>query len=170
MVGRHGVDADHGLSDLAAAGRYPPIRADETLGGQSTETENQPWLDSLGFGNQPGAAGRCLRAIWPLVKAALTPRRRFPTEVLDGVGDVDAGPIDSRLDKGVVKHPACRPHEDCPLKILPITWLLPDEHQTGRRWSGSGNGLGGAFPEITGSTGGDGRGDVTKEHRLRNYS
>jgi hypothetical protein len=69
-------------------------------------------------------------------------------EVLDRVGHVDAGAIDSGGLETFVQDAPCRPDERLAFEVLPVARLLADQHHPGSRGALPEHGLGGLFPQV----------------------
>src|SRR5215813_14243495 len=113
---------------LAAAHGDPEALAEQRLRRGGAEADQDPGLDALQLGLQPGAAGLDLDLVRLAVNAAL-PRPALPLEVLHHVGDVGPTAVDSRRLQGLVEQLSRRADEGMSLPVLAVAGLLPHQHQ-----------------------------------------
>ena len=96
---------------------------------------------------EPPAAGFDLARVGLLMQSALA--ARLVLEVLDRVGDVDLRPVDAGRFERLIENLPCRADERAPGEILPVAWLLADEHHLRRSRAFAEHGLGSVAPQRT---------------------
>lgn len=139
--GRPAVDLplQHGPAHLA----HPERRPQQRLPGRGAEHHDQLRLHQRQFGRQPGAAGRHLPEARRLVDAALAGLGPGELEVLDRVGHIGIGGVDTGLFERPVEQLARRADEGPAPAVLLVTGLLPHQHDAGLGASGAEDRLGG---------------------------
>jgi uncharacterized protein YecE (DUF72 family) len=118
------------LQDLPALPGHAEALAQERLGGDGSQADDQLRLDHFQLGKQPRPAGSLLARVGLLVQAPFPPRR--PLEVLDRVGQVDRFAIDAGLAERLVEQPAGRSHERPALAVFLVAGCLAYEDRPGR--------------------------------------
>jgi hypothetical protein len=144
---------------------FEPITA---LNGGRTETNEDLRVDDVELGLQPGRARLDLLGPGLLVDPPLP--LRLPLEVLDDVGHVGVAALDPRLLQRLVEDPAGWPDEGVALDVLPVTRLLPDQHQPGTLQPLAEDGLGARLPKWTGPAAGGGLAERLQRRFRRDQS
>src|SRR5882672_7342982 len=89
------------LEEFASLGRYPEGATHQGLRGCSAEAGDHFGLDHRNLRLQPRPAGIDLLRIRLLMDASLA--SLLPLEMLDGVRDVDFGPVEPRILQGAIE-------------------------------------------------------------------
>src|SRR5438105_15078642 len=122
MDGGHHQRQPRPLDELTALRADAKIAAEHRLGRSRPEQHEDPWLDERNLGVEPRPAGTDLRGVRFLMQASLS--RGFPFEMLDRIGDIDAGAVDACGNKRLVKQAAGRTNEMLAFDIHAVPWLI----------------------------------------------
>ena len=129
---RRRVDGDDDpapVDDVLLAARAPDRDGAAEHGARRGDAEAHHGLgvDQIELGGQPLLAGHDLGRVRLLVDPARA--HHLEPEVLDRVGEVHVGPVDTRFGERPVEHGTGWSDERPAGSVLPITRLLADEHQ-----------------------------------------
>src|SRR5437660_5360757 len=98
---------------------------------------------------KPGTACFDFRLARLFVDAALAPLSCDPLEMLDDVGDVNLGTVDSNFDQCLVKQFSGRPNKGMANLVFAVARLFTNKHHARRSWTFPKNRLRGISPQIT---------------------
>ncbi len=118
--------------------------------GCGSEANEHTRFDEIELCLQPPVAGSYLLAVGSLVDTSLAAAAVL--EVLDRIGHIHLGTVDSGLRKRTVKQCAGGPHEWSALTILAVAGLLTYEHHRCSRRALPEDGLSRVAPQRTGTT------------------
>jgi hypothetical protein len=107
----------------------PELCSEETLRRGCTQADNELGSNGSNLRFQPGAAGRDLKRIWLLMEPNFS--AWFPLEMLNGIGDVDIGSIDTCGLEAFIEQLPGRTDEGLSLLVFAISGLFPHQENSG---------------------------------------
>ncbi len=131
MDGRGRLRSPRVFHKLPALFGHPIVSSENRLRRGSAETDHDFRPDCRKFRLKPRPARPPLGNARLLVNAALAPLFEF--KMLDGVSDVNSGPVDTRLFQCPIEQAAGRSHERASRSIFLVAGLFADKHDR-RRW------------------------------------
>lgn len=146
MGGDHGGASVRPLQHGATLGPDPDRPAEHRPAGGGSQADHHVGVDHGQLRLQPRVAGDEVPQLRRLVDAPLP--RLAVAEVLHGVGQVDLGPVQPGLHQGVREHLSGGADEGLALPVLPVTGLLPHEHDAGGGRPLRQHGLGRVLPQL----------------------
>ena len=149
MDGHERAEAVGGLERVAAAGGdgHPLLKHRVRRGDPHADDHLRPDQPQLLL--QPRPAGLDLALVGLVVDAPLAPALVLgPLEVLDRIGDVQPGTVETGLRQRRVQQPPGRPHEGPAGQVLLVAGLLAHQPDPGMRGALTEDGLRGVPVEI----------------------
>lgn len=121
-----------GLLHCAVRLRKPELGPEQGLGGNSTQTDDEPGSNGLQFCLQPRPASVNLFHVRLLVDAQLS--ARFPLEVFDRVCYIYLASVDASLSQTLIQQLSSRSDKWPSLTVLLVTRLFPNHHDVDLRF------------------------------------
>ena len=149
---RHDVGSKFGWNHFPAVSGYTKVLSEKGLGRTRPKAYKNLWLHNLQLRVEPWAACLNLGLSRLLMDTPLTTFGRHPFEMLDHVGDINLGALDSHFNQNLIEQVSRGANERLTLAVFLISGLLANKHnqRLGRPFPE--NRLRRVFPEITSST------------------